>query len=44
MKIKAKVHGEKVMKSIRKDYPKAKSNKEAVRMLLENALKSLFKK
>ena len=44
MKIRAKVHGKETMKQIRKDYPKAKNNKEAVELLLQDALLSLFKK
>lgn len=44
MKIRAKVHGKETMKSIRKDYPQAKNNKEAIKILLYDALMSLFKK
>jgi hypothetical protein len=43
MKIFAKVHGKDTMKQIRKDYPN-KSDKQAVKALLGDALMSLFKK
>jgi len=44
MKIRAKVHGKECMKQIRKRYLKAKTNKEAVKMLMKDALLSLFNK